>query len=1818
MSYSLLGLDEPTNPKKPSTGSKAPSKYSSLGLDDASATPQNVPTPAPKAAPAPAKTAEVSLPKYDEAAKANGKESTGFWSKVGSVIKDTAKGAGDELAYLGAGVLDWWGNQRKKSEEADFKMRQIMYPKKNDPTRIIVDKETGQKRMVNNALEQYNNAKSPEEKAKIIAEDTKQIPIIKFLNSPTGEKLKRTVAEETSNIPLKAWARFQTVGDEIYEAFEDPSFSNIKDIATASGAGKVIPFVKPSKSNREKTDKNYKALKTEAEDETNPRWQKILYGVQNSAVQSAIGTLLSVGTSYLTRNPKAGTAVGTAYFGLISADEEANKYPNRQIDSTSAIGNIAIDTIGDQMISGLAESTLKNFAKESSKVTLKTVLGTGAKGFLVEGGTEPTQSLIKYANDYTAARTEEKKQAIVASFSDYIKSGAMVDEFLIGGISGAGINVAANGAGTLIKPVVNVSGNTLTETEVTKLIDDITPEVKKAMEDGSVDVLVNIVEDRYDLPEEAATRVIQEAAQDIIADNANREAPQGSAERDALEEDVTTLLEQGYGISEVSTKVQDLLNVSSSYAESVVASALAKINNSVENTNAELGSKIDALAKPVGKEFSYEEIVTKLREANLKEDTVSKVGKALVTALSRQGTTEEKAAAIKILSNPKNEASRAIYQQESGTTLPDTQAGSQAMLERAMNKPLTREYAEQVISSDLNLSKGYRSYSPTGSVSQETSPVGAASETSPVGEGKGFPDWLPQEMQSQELLDEVKPYLEQGIRPNEKENPALAKAYDVIDAAVTDKEAQLEKDAIDLNEPNAKASNSDIAYQVAHAQITDEATITMGEAEAIIRKYFTEKEVSLTFVKNMRTPRGIEAWGKYAQQVITLVENPKSDTPHHEAVHAFLDLFVPSNERADFLDTAYADAVERHGQEKIDEQVKNIKDRYDNKITAEKAKSIYSEEALAEGFYEYVQGRNQKSTLAKFYEQVIAFLKSIVGKADAQRLYEEIIAQKRYGKIRNEQALALSNKIDTGAQDPTLFSIKNRIHAEDRALVEKFIDSVRVKGNEISDTEFKGIERLAEKWGVNMDKGLSRVANEFEKILSNQKKVTGTILYSEKDDYQMSHRPTEGLAINNIERTGGDIEMPKGFVSDLESYFSTDGNEYGAATRESIAAVRKFDGKPDDAVVTIYRAAPSAKLNSGDWVTLSKKYATLHAKSSGDAAVKVQSFKVPASSVHFAGDDINEFGYYPDSKPKADTAMFSEKDIPLEDQLKAIIAYKKNAYGKRYTEADQKGDGMQYSAITRGLTGNLTATEKSNVRKYLESAHVGKKVMYDGKSATIVSTPSFGNTKIEIDGVEKSVPIQKLVQAKVTDEMVLAQAKKEATAKAQGQIALYGNRVSQAQAEKTTSITRSSTFAVKPFENLAKKNEEFKAANEGNTETHAINLGKEKVEVEDAKVQKTSGNTDGLYTEAYTVVIKRGEKERVIFTSEDPKAATKWLKENAGKKVSIDKNETASVLVDGDKASVIVTSPDVISMEASLLGGTTNAKEVTFYDTTGDKIETRQLSENTSFKQVAEVTEEKKAAKLTPFKVAIKDNSLKGTFPNYFAVISGNPVLVKTDSTPVSRETYVKPETTTESDKVQTSQQPLEANKNYAEKIKKSGAYQKAKARLTEFQLAMQEDPTYTAMKVDDQMAKAFQLLDENPEYARAVALGLEQPPLDIADTAISLAVAERAKETGDFRLQAEAEKARSLRQTRRGQELNLERGRVNEDSPEFFIKQLIDRRKKLAEAKYKPVLGKVVPFTEMVDERVKEAKKKAGKKLKTDLEIKGEELDSFLAEMAC
>lgn len=337
-------------------------------------------------------------------------EPQSFFDKATSVVGSVVKNVGD-----------WFNNQQKKNDEAALPMQELLYGKAT----IKKDPVTGKNVLSSPRLDAFNAAKTPEEKAKVVEDAQQDVPLIKFLNSSVGQKVTGAVYNATSNIPLKIYAGIKAIGDDTY-------------------------------------DEAYSALVAKSKDPNNPRWEKILYGLQDSGVQSAIGALLAVGTSYITRNPKAGQAVSLAYFAPISAESQ-----RQEKGKVTSLGNIAIDTVGDTVLSGVAESALKSFAKEGAEVTLKSLALQGTKGFATEGGTEVAQSFLKYGNDYKNAKTEVEKQAVVKALTDYVKTGQMTDEFLIGGLAGAGTTLAATGAGKALgggegegslQPTKNIEG----------------------------------------------------------------------------------------------------------------------------------------------------------------------------------------------------------------------------------------------------------------------------------------------------------------------------------------------------------------------------------------------------------------------------------------------------------------------------------------------------------------------------------------------------------------------------------------------------------------------------------------------------------------------------------------------------------------------------------------------------------------------------------------------------------------------------------------------------------------------------------------------------------------------------------------------------------------------------------------------------------------------------------------------------------------------------------------------------------------------------------------------------------------------------------------------------------------------------------------------------------------------------------------------------------------------------------------------------------------------------------------------------------------
>ena len=146
-------------------------------------------------------------------------------------------------------------------------------------------------------------------------------------------------------------------------------------------------------------------------------------------------------------------------------------------------------------------------------------------------------------------------------------------------------------------------------------------------------------------------------------------------------------------------------------------------------------------------------------------------------------------------------------------------------------------------------------------------------------------------------------------------------------------------------------------------------------------------------------------------------------------------------------------------------------------------------------------------------------------------------------------------------------------------------------------------------------------------------------------DYFMSHRPTETGAFASDISNNGEL-MPTDVYDHPEWYFNM--NE--AYSKESFNALKKIKDNPN-AEITIYRATTGDKINVGDWVTLSKKYADYHNNSQFDGKGNIVELKVKAKDVQFAGDDINEFGYYPNmEKYSQDSKTWQQY---LEDNYKA-------------------------------------------------------------------------------------------------------------------------------------------------------------------------------------------------------------------------------------------------------------------------------------------------------------------------------------------------------------------------------------------------------------------------------------------------------------------------------------------------------------------------------------------------------------------------------------
>ena len=161
-------------------------------------------------------------------------------------------------------------------------------------------------------------------------------------------------------------------------------------------------------------------------------------------------------------------------------------------------------------------------------------------------------------------------------------------------------------------------------------------------------------------------------------------------------------------------------------------------------------------------------------------------------------------------------------------------------------------------------------------------------------------------------------------------------------------------------------------------------------------------------------------------------------------------------------------------------------------------------------------------------------------------------------------------------------------------------------------------------------------------------------------DYWMGHRPTEtGPPAHDLLAPDPEYDnepMMPADIYDRPDYYTG----FRQWLPETMATLRAARGNPN-ATITIYRAQRKGTgLNTGDWVTLSRAYAEQDLGSydeKNEGGREVNTYRVPASTVRYAGDDLMEWGYWggPVTRIAALTKAAARMDPDL---IRAILAAK--------------------------------------------------------------------------------------------------------------------------------------------------------------------------------------------------------------------------------------------------------------------------------------------------------------------------------------------------------------------------------------------------------------------------------------------------------------------------------------------------------------------------------------------------------------------------------
>lgn len=230
-------------------------------------------------------------------------------------------------------------------------------------------------------------------------------------------------------------------------------------------------------------------------------------------------------------------------------------------------------------------------------------------------------------------------------------------------------------------------------------------------------------------------------------------------------------------------------------------------------------------------------------------------------------------------------------------------------------------------------------------------------------------------------------------------------------------------------------------------------------------------------------------------------------------------------------------------------------------------------------------------------------------------------------KLDSGKELDISNYI-VNENGNNSFSFDKKAKRYDDLNQTNYIEYFTKENGDIRISLIDTNNNLVNQFSSSPSKEISKLLGENigEYILKNSSNDTKRIYIGndinnlgKETDYFMNHRPSNdyGNASNFENNMSGIFEHPEWYMNMNEPY-----------NIQSLNALKKVRNNPE-ADITIYRATIGDKINPGDWVTPSKKYAEYHNQSQFDGKANILEMKVKAKDVLFAGDDINEFGYFP-------------------------------------------------------------------------------------------------------------------------------------------------------------------------------------------------------------------------------------------------------------------------------------------------------------------------------------------------------------------------------------------------------------------------------------------------------------------------------------------------------------------------------------------------------------------------------------------------------------